>query len=96
MKKTLLSLALLGTLAFGAGCVSRTLVGFSDHGSKPLTTMSVSTHYNFVLAQKFEAVTYSCLEEGDSLQCKRVCGGSNDLVCPEFLPGMNGTATNTR
>ena len=97
MKKTLLSLALLGTLAFGSGCVTRTLVAFEDHGSKPLTSMSVSVHRNFILQQKFEAVTYSCREDGDNLDCKRVCGGENDLACPEFAPVGNGAAyTNTR
>lgn len=96
MKKTLLSLALLGTLGFGSGCVTRTLVAFNDHGSKPLTTMSVMVHRDYVLVHKFEAVTYSCGDSGDNLDCKRVCGGDTDLRCPEFVPTSNGVSTNTR
>jgi hypothetical protein len=92
-KLTLLALALL---AFGSGCVHREIVGFNDHETKPLTALQVNVKRSYVFSSSQEFVFYSCAEQGDKLTCKRLCGGSNDVVCPEVSTSGNGATTNIR
>jgi hypothetical protein len=74
--------AAFALLSSGTGCVHRELIHFHDHGSKPLTSMVVVKRTNYIFSGSEELIWYSCSEQGDKLSCKRMCGGSNDLVCP--------------
>lgn len=88
---------LLAVCLFGStGCVHRELVGFDDHESKPLTAMRAGITTSYLFWAKYEHVFYSCSEEGDKLTCKRVCGGSNDVVCPQAEGNAYGASTNIR
>jgi hypothetical protein len=78
-------------LAAGTGCVRRELVSFADHDSKPLTAINVAVTRSYVFWSSHELVFYSCAEQGDKLSCKRLCGGENDIVCPE-AQGSGGVA----
>ena len=88
----LLALALSGS----TGCVRRELVAFDDHATKPLTALRAVTTRNYLLFGSVEYVFYSCSEQGDKLDCKRVCGGENDTECPTASGGANGVVTNIR
>jgi hypothetical protein len=72
----------LSLLSSATGCVHRELLAFHDHGSKPLTAVVVDQKTNFLYWSTEEIIQYSCVEQGDKLACKRLCGGSTDLVCP--------------
>ena len=80
-------------LSTGTGCVHRELVSFADHESKPLTAMNVSVHRSYLFWSSEEFVFYSCAEQGDKLTCRRLCGGSNDIVCPAAHSGGYGPET---
>lgn len=89
------ALVLCGALS--TGCVKRDLISFADHESKPLTAMNVAVTRKYLFWSTHEYVFYSCAEQGDSLSCKRLCGGSNDIVCPEAAGGGGGLVqTNIR
>ena len=94
MKK--LCLLAFALLAFGSGCVKREIVAFADHETKPLTALQVAVNRSYVFSTSREYVFYSCAEQGDKLTCKRLCGGSNDAVCPEASGSGAGSATNIR
>lgn len=94
MKK--LALLAISLLAFGSGCVRREIVGFNDHETKPLTALQVNVKRNYIVTSSQEFVFYSCSEKGDALECRRLCGGSNDVVCPQFNASGNGYTTNIR
>jgi hypothetical protein len=89
--------ALLGlTLLGGTSCVHRELVGFDDHDKMALTAIRAGVSKNYVLWAEYEHVFYSCSEQGDVLDCKRVCGGETDLECPMAVVNGNGVSTNIR
>ena len=91
------SVALIAVLlAAGTGCVRRELVSFADHESKPLTAINVAVTRSYVFWSSHEYVFYSCAEQGDKLTCKRLCGGSNDIVCPEAQGSGGYAQTNIR
>ncbi|MBK6696828.1 MAG: hypothetical protein IPG50_32250 [Myxococcales bacterium] len=94
--KKLVSVLALGALLGATGCVHRELVGFEDHATKPLTAMRVAVSRSYVFWSSHEYVFYSCAEQGDKLTCKRLCGGQNDLVCPEAQASGYGASTNIR
>lgn len=83
-------------LAAGTGCVRRELVSFADHESKPLTSINVAVTRSYVFWSSHEYVFYSCAEQGDKLTCKRLCGGSNDIVCPDVQASGGYAQTNIR
>jgi hypothetical protein len=83
-------------LASGTGCVRRELVSFADHESKPLTAINVAVTRSYVFWSSKEYVFYSCAEQGEKLACKRLCGGSNDVVCPEVQGAGANAQTNIR
>ena len=83
-------------LAAGTGCVRRELVSFADHESKPLTAINVAVTRSYVFWSSREYVFYSCAEQGEKLTCKRLCGGSNDVVCPEAQGAGANAQTNIR
>jgi hypothetical protein len=86
---------LLAACLFGStGCVHRELVSFADHHSKPLTGVQAGVLRNYLFWASYEHIFYSCSEEGDKLTCKRVCGGSSDLVCPEAVGSQGAVGTN--
>lgn len=93
--KKLIGLSIV-LLAFGSGCVHREIVGFNDHETKPLTALQVSVKRSYLFSSSNEFVFYSCAEQGDKLVCKRLCGGNNDVVCPQSSTSGGGTATNIR
>lgn len=99
-KSRVLSLAAsalaLALAVASSGCVHRELVGFDDHATKPLTAMRVSVKRSYLFWSKEEAVFYSCAEAGDQLTCKRLCGGDNDIVCPEAQVSGGSVTTNIR
>ena len=64
--------------------------------SQPLTALQVSVNRSYLVTSSREYVFYSCSEQGDKLTCKRLCGGSNDVVCPEASASGGGYATNIR
>jgi hypothetical protein len=88
------ALSLFGV--FSTGCVKRELVSFADHESKPLTAMNVAVTRNYLFYSTHEYVFYSCSEQGDKLTCKRLCGGGNDIVCPEVQASGGSVQTNIR
>jgi hypothetical protein len=89
--------ALLGlTALFGSGCVKRELVGFADHDKMALTAIRAGVTKNYFFYAEYEHVFYSCSEQGDVLDCKRVCGGETDLECPKAVASGNGVSTNIR
>lgn len=94
MKKIFLLVTAL--LSLGSGCVHREIVAFADHETKPLTALQVSVNRSYLFTSSREYVFYSCSEQGDKLTCKRLCGGSNDVVCPEASASGGGYATNIR
>ena len=94
MKK--LCLLAIALLAFGSGCVHREIVAFNDHESKPLTALQVAVTRSYLVSSSREYVFYSCSEQGDKLTCKRLCGGGNDVVCPEASASGAGYTTNIR
>ena len=94
MKKSFLLAAAL--LSLGSGCVHREIVAFADHETKPLTALQVSVNRSYLVTSSREYVFYSCSEQGDKLTCKRLCGGSNDVACPEASASAGGYATNIR
>lgn len=83
-------------VAAGTGCVHRELVSFADHESKPLTAINVAVTRSYLFWSSREYVFYSCAEQGDKLACKRLCGGSNDVVCPETQGAGANAQTNIR
>jgi hypothetical protein len=83
-------------LTGATGCVHRQLESFADHPSAPLTSAVVHLQKNYFFARSHEYVFYSCSENGDTLQCKRLCGGNTDLVCPELVENGNSASTNIR
>lgn len=94
-KFTFFALAAVTTL-LGTGCVHRELQSFVDHDSKPLTAIGARIDRSYLFWSSHEYVFYSCLEQGDTLQCKRLCGGSADIVCPEAVDNGSSVATNIR
>lgn len=86
----------IALLAFGSGCVHREIVGFNDHETKPLTALQVNVKRSYLFSSSQEYVFYSCAESGDKLTCKRLCGGSNDVVCPAINGSGNAATTNVR
>ncbi len=91
------SLAVVAVLLVGGtGCVRRELVSFADHESKPLTSINVAVTRSYVFWSSHEYVFYSCAEQGDKLTCKRLCGGGNDIVCPEAQSSGGYAQTNIR
>lgn len=83
-------------LSLGSGCVHREIVAFNDHESKPLTAMQVAIQRSYLFYSTHEHVFYSCAEQGDKLTCKRLCGGSRDVVCPELTQSGYSASTNVR
>ena len=97
MMQRAILMPLLAACLFGStGCVHRELVGFNDHDSKSLTAMRAGVTRNYVFWQSYEHVFYSCSESGDKLDCKRVCGGDNDIVCPQVQGSGSSASTNIR
>lgn len=96
MKNALIFVASLLALTLGTGCTRRGIVAFADHDTKPLTAIHVSVEKSYLVFSTYEYVFYSCSESGDNLSCKRLCGGSNDTVCPEASQSGAGVATNIR
>lgn len=96
MKKALLFVTGALSLVLGSGCVHREIVAFADHSSKPLTAMNVEVTRNYLFYSTHEYVFYSCAEAGDKLTCRRLCGGSNDIVCPTASQSGDTYATNIR
>ena len=96
MRQSIFALLLGTCLLGGTGCVHRELVGFDDHESKPLTAMRAGTTKSYLFWATYEHVFYSCSEQGDRLDCKRVCGGSSDLECPSASGNGYGATTNIR
>lgn len=88
--------ALLLALVAAPGCVRRELVSFADHESKPLTALNVVVTRSYVFWSSHEYVFYSCAEQGDKLSCQRLCGGTNDVVCPESQASGAYAQTNIR
>jgi hypothetical protein len=89
-------LAFVALCLLGTGCVHRELKSFADHPTAPLTATVVHVHKNYLFSTKDEFVIYSCLEQGDALSCKRLCGGNQDIECPQVIETGNGAATNVR
>lgn len=85
----------LALICSAAGCVHTELVGFEDHGSKPLTAMRVRLAKSYYFWSSQEYVFYSCSEQGDKLSCKRLCGGAADIVCPTTIDNGNGYRTSS-
>jgi hypothetical protein len=83
-------------LACGTGCVHRSIHSVADHPSAPLTRAVVQVDKNFLVWRSSEVVFYSCAENGDALQCKRLCGGQTDIQCPMVIDNGRGTFTNIR
>jgi hypothetical protein len=86
----------LVALACGTGCVRRTIHRVADHPSAPLTSAIVQVDKNYLIMSSTEIVFYSCAENGDALQCKRLCGGTTDVQCPKIIDNGRGTFTNIR
>jgi hypothetical protein len=85
---------LIASSALLQGCVSRTILSFDDNPKQPLTTMQVMTVKNYFIYKSAEHQFFSCVDKGAALDCKRVCGGNTDLLCPFGAVTPDG-ATNT-
>lgn len=96
MRKMLLVPFVSLLVAGATGCAHREMVAFADHPTKPLTAMNVDLQRSYLFYSTAEYVFYSCSEQGDQLTCKRLCGGSGDIVCPEVHSASSGYTTNIR
>ncbi|MBI4820600.1 MAG: hypothetical protein HY791_30325 [Deltaproteobacteria bacterium] len=98
--RTLLFAALVATTLLASGCMSRQLVGFTDHPAKKMLLLETMDHYNYVFVQSLQHVFWTCEDKGTSLTCKLACGKGTDLQCPTgsaFWSGSVGYAgTNVR
>ena len=85
MRNTTTSLALMvliGASTVMGGCVKRKMLAFDDNPKQALTTMQVMTTKNYWLWATAEHQFFTCSDKGNSLECKRACGGTTDLICP--------------
>lgn len=88
----------LAALACGAtGCVTRTIVGFQDNQKYPLTLLKLSEVKNYYVFKTGELRFQTCIDTGEQLVCKRVCGGENaTLQCPLAVGTGYGVYSNIR
>jgi hypothetical protein len=89
-------LALAGGSLATSGCVMRTIKDFDDHQKNSISTLQVLqiTHYGFFATAEHQF--FMCEDSGNTLTCKRECGGTNELQCPAgAFVGLAG-ASNVR
>lgn len=80
----------LGTLS--TGCTKRTILAFDDHQTQRLTTLQAFQTKNYLFWSTAEHQFFLCTDTGEKLVCKRSCGGSTDLECPQGVDtGYNST-----
>lgn len=88
---------MLGVLAIAfassalGGCVHHQILAFDDNPKQPLTTMQVMTTKSYWIFSNAEHQFFTCSDKGNSLECKRVCGGNTDLTCPFGAIEADGT-----
>jgi hypothetical protein len=78
------------------GCKSTTVLAFDDHPAHPLTTMQAFEVKSFLFWATGEHKFFLCDDKGESLECKRVCGGTNDIACPQAVSAYGGGSSNVR
>ena len=84
--------ALLAVVSLASsGClVKRTMTDFKDHGSKSVMLMETIDTYALGIPAWYYYPQYvhqfwNCVEEGDAVNCAKVCGGANDVQCPVYF-----------
>ncbi len=86
---------LAAVLTLGSfGCVRRTIVAFEDHPTQPMTSMQIVEIRSYIFSTSVEHQFLSCTDTDKELVCKRQCGGSTDLECPQA--NSNWHHTNVR
>ena len=95
MRKVMLMMALMMSL-LTVGCTRYAIRGASDHQDYKVTALEVTKMTNHVFWTSAEHVFWMCRDEGDTLVCKRRCGGDTDLECPAATGGMGGITSNVR
>jgi hypothetical protein len=88
--------ALVAATSVLGGCVTRKMIAFQDNPKQAITNMQVLKITNYLFSIGRELVFYSCTDDGKTLNCKRACGGTTDLGCPESTTSAYSTTTNIR
>jgi len=83
--KKLIVLVLFAALLATTGCLRRNVVMANDHPQKPLTLIETYDQY-MLLAWQIGGYYrfWTCIDQGDALDCKVECDGETDLDCIGF------------
>jgi hypothetical protein len=74
------------------GCVHWRAVDVQDASKDNATVLQLVKHTGYLFWNTSEHVFFTCNDKGQELDCKRMCGGDTDLVCPSAV----GQHTNVR
>ena len=95
--KNILAIGLLGLVGLSStGCMSRHVTSFEDHSRHPITAMQTVRTNTFLWTKTYTHEFFNCLEKGDTLVCKPICGDKTDLQCPAASVSGNSGSTNVR
>ena len=83
-------------LALLPGCTSRTVIAFDDHPRHPVTAIQAVRTNSYLFGSSNTHEFWNCIEKGDTLVCKPLCGGKTDLQCPSVNAHTGGGSTNVR
>ncbi len=83
MKKLVVLFAMVAMFA-ATGCLKRNVLVVKDHPGRPLTMVETLDQYYafhpaYVLGQSYRF--WTCVDQGDTLDCKVECDGETDLDC---------------
>lgn len=97
MRQNLIRLGVsLGAL-FAVGCSNTYVTSFSDHATNPTTVLQAMHTWNYWVVRGAEHQFYMCRDTGNTLVCKKECGGDKvDLACPGLDLTFSSGTSNVR